>query len=69
MSKLYVSWQASISEGKEAIEWDQLNITEEAFKELSVVEQEDLVQNYLDSLPERVHIVLDQIYLKGSKEE
>lgn len=66
-NKLIVYWEVTSPEGKEIIDWSDINTTEEAFLELSQVEQEDLIQNYLDTL-DRNAIILNRFHLKGSKQ-
>ena len=65
MKSISVNWEVSQNQGSEKITFEQMNTTYEDFCKLSRTEQEELVQEALNELPERVFIAVDSFSLNG----
>lgn len=64
MNSIQVTWEVSQNTGEESITFEQMNTTREKFCKLSRSEQEDLIQEALNELPERVFIAVDSFVLE-----
>jgi len=62
--KIKIKWEVSISSGTEYASFEDLGVTEDEWDALSNNEKNDKLQEYLDELPDRVSIVLDEYEVK-----
>ena len=59
MEKIVINWSVSVMEGSESVSLEDLGHTVDSWNELSEEEQNDVKQDYLDDLPDRVCIIVD----------
>ena len=59
MEKIVINWSVSVMEGSESVSLEDLGHTSASWDELSEEEQNDVKQDYLDDLPDRVCIIVD----------
>ncbi len=63
--KLKIWWDASVSSGTEEVSFEDLGIKDKAeWDALPNSERNDKLQEYLDNLPERVTIILNEYEVK-----
>lgn len=63
--KLKIWWDASVSSGTEEVSFEDLGIKDKSeWDALSNSERNDKLQDYLDNLPERVCIILNEYQVK-----
>jgi hypothetical protein len=62
--KIEIKWDVSESSGTEYASFEDLCVTEAEWDALSNEEKNDKLQDYLDELPERVSIILDEYKVK-----
>lgn len=60
MTKIRVKWGVTVSSGSEDVTLDDLGITKDEWDALSNEEKTDKLQEFLDDLPERTSIVVDE---------
>lgn len=60
MTKIRVKWGVSVSSGSEDVTLEDLGITQEEWDNLSNEKKTDKLQEFLDELPERTSIVVDE---------
>lgn len=61
MKKIKVYWEVSTSEGEEYISLEQMGInSEEEWENLAEEHKEELLQEVLNELPERVSILVEK---------
>lgn len=58
--KIKIWWGVSAQSGTEEVSFEDLGITEEEWDALPNNERNEKLQEYLDELPDRVSIILDE---------
>lgn len=62
--KIKIWWGVSCSSGTEEVSFEDLGMTEQEWDALSNTQKNDKLQEFLDELPERTSIVLDEYQKK-----
>jgi len=62
--KVIINWSVSINEGVEEIELEDINCTLEKWNNMSYSEKEKILQEFIDNIPSRVSLVVDNFELK-----
>lgn len=59
MSKITINWEASQDNGSLSVSFEELGITEDQWNEMSETDRDEILQQYLDELPQQVFIYVD----------